>query len=139
MIAVHENIIIEESEYELSFARSSGPGGQNVNKVSSKALLRWRTHKNTSIPAPALVRFKQRFANKINQDGELLVSSDAHREQSRNIEECKGKLVTWILECLFPPKPRKKTKPSKRQIQARLDEKKKQAERKRRRRWTPPT
>jgi ribosome-associated protein len=99
-------------EIEFSFARSSGPGGQNVNKVNSKAVLRWSVSTTPSLPPHVRQRFLTRFATKLTSLGELVLSSDRFRDQGKNVDDCLKKLHAMILEVGPPPIPRRKTKPS---------------------------
>lgn len=135
MIWITEKVQIPEDEYELSFARSSGPGGQNVNKVSSKTTLKWNIDNTQSLRIEVIARFREMFGNRINNDGMVVVQSDKFRDQPRNIEDCKSKLAKMIEEVLTPPKKRKPTKPSRAQKEQRLDQKKKNAEKKKNRSW----
>lgn len=106
---VSDKIQIADSELEFSYARSSGPGGQNVNKVNSKALLRWRPD---NLPHDIKWRFLQKFGYKLSTEGDLLITSDRYRDRLRNQEDCLEKLKQMLLEVENPPKPRKKTKPT---------------------------
>jgi ribosome-associated protein len=99
-------------EFEFSFARSSGPGGQNVNKVNSKAVLRWKISTTISLPQQVRTRFLTEFASKLSGDGELVLSSDRFRDQGKNVDDCLRKVRAMILEVAVPPKIRRKTKPS---------------------------
>ncbi len=113
MLIVNERIQIPDEEFAWRFARSGGPGGQNVNKVSSKAILRWPATTSPSIPADVRGRFLERFANRITTDGDLVMSSERYRDQERNRQDCLEKLTAMLLEAAQPPKPRKATRPSK--------------------------
>src|SRR5690349_8317050 len=104
MIEVNERIAIPDEELEWSFARSGGPGGQNVNKVSSKAVLRWRAAASTApIPEPAWDRMKARFPSRFTGDGDVLVSSQEYRDQERNRQACGEKLAEMIRAALVEP------------------------------------
>lgn len=109
MWVVSEKIQIAESELEFSYSRSSGPGGQNVNKVNSKAQLKW---KPDSLPWDIKNRFYQRYGQRLTSNGEILIVSDRHRDRLRNQEDCLEKLKAMLLEIEHPPKLRKKTKPT---------------------------
>ena len=124
MIPINENFNIKSEAYSLSFARSSGPGGQNVNKVNSKALLSWDMRLSPELPGGVKRRFIEAFGNRISQDGIFLVQSESFRDQPQNVKACKDKLVTMIKSVWQPPKPRKKTKPTKASKERRLDAKK---------------
>ena len=100
------------AEIEFTFVRSSGPGGQNVNKVNSKAVLRWNVLKSFSISEPVRARFMEAYSSKVTADGDLILTSDAFRDQGRNRDDCLEKLEAMITQVLHPPKIRKKTKMS---------------------------
>ncbi len=123
-------IQIDEEEIKWTFARSGGPGGQNVNKVNSKAQLRWNISANNTIPDQVKQRIHAREKRRITTDGELILISQRSRDQERNREDCLEKLRTIILKALEKPKPRKKTRPSKGAIEARLKKKKQRSQRK---------
>ena len=133
MIIINASIQVPDDELEFTFARSSGPGGQNVNKVNSKAVLKWSIDDADHVPASVIARFKAAFANQINKDGKVVIASDAYRDQARNIQDCKDKLTTMLKAVARPPKPRKKTKPTKAQKETRLKQKRQQAEKKQQR------
>lgn len=119
-IVINSRIVIPANELVTSFARSSGPGGQNVNKVNSKAILRWNLRASTAIPDDAKLRFEACFPTRINQNGEVMVSSEAHRDQGRNLSDCYDKLRQLIQAALVVPRQRKKSKPTYGSIQDRL-------------------
>lgn len=135
MIAIDERIAIPDEELEWSFARSGGPGGQNVNKVSSKAVLRWRAAA-TAVPIPpaAWARMKARSPSRFTTEGDVLVSSQEYRDQERNKAACEEKLVELIRAALVEPAVRKKTKVSKGAKKRRVADKRKQSEKKQGRR-----
>ncbi len=112
MLRVNSKIQIPSSEFQFDFTRSSGPGGQNVNKVSSKAQLRWYCTRSKSISEDVRLRFLESFASKITKTGEILITSDVFRDQLRNKDECLEKLARMLLLVAFAPKVRRKTKPS---------------------------
>lgn len=134
MLVVSENIQIPLGEIEFSFARSGGPGGQNVNKVNSKATLRWSVVLSSSISEEVKKRFMNSFANRISAQGDLVLTSQRHRDQKQNVDDCLDKLKTMLLSIEKPPKKRKQTKPTKAMVEKRLDTKKQQSKKKSRRR-----
>lgn len=117
----------------LSFARSTGPGGQNVNRVASKVTLRWDVAHSRSLPADVRERFVRRFARRIASNGELVLSSQRHREQARNVDDCLGKLRAMLAAVELAPRRRVKTRPTRASIERRLTGKRDQARRKRER------
>jgi ribosome-associated protein len=122
------------AELHFAFARASGPGGQNVNKVESKALLRWDVGASRALPAAVLARFRARHAKRINEEGVFLLTSQRHRERERNVADCLAKLAAMITEVAARPKPRRKTKPTRASKERRLAEKKRLGRRKAERR-----
>ena len=122
------------SELRFEFARSSGPGGQNVNKVESKAVLRWDLSASRAIPAAVLARFRARFARRINTEDVLLLASQRHRARERNVADCLAKLEAMLAEVATPPKKRKPTRPGRAARERRLAGKRAIAHRKAERR-----
>lgn len=105
-------LTIPPSEFDFTFVRSSGPGGQNVNKVNSKAVLRWNLHASQSISVEVRLRLSETLSGKLNEEGDLVVMSDRFRDQLRNREDCIEKFHAILAQALHVPKKRKKTKQS---------------------------
>ena len=120
MLEITPNLTIPEKELTWSFARSSGPGGQNVNKVASKAVLRWDLAASAALPEDVKGRLIAQQKRFITQDGGLVMMSQRHRDQDRNRDDCLDKLRTIILQALAVPKRRKKTRPTRGSKRARL-------------------
>jgi ribosome-associated protein len=135
VIQVTEAIALPDDELDWSYARSGGPGGQNVNKVSSKAVLRWSAARTAApIPLAAWGRMKARFPSRFTVEGDVVISSQEHRDQERNREACVEKLAEMIRASLVEPTPRKKTKPSKAAKRRRVEDKRRQSAKKQGRR-----
>ena len=131
MIQVNETIALPDEELQWSYARSGGPGGQNVNKVASKAILRWTASNSTApIPLTAWARMKARFPSRFTVEGEVVISGQRYRDQDRNREDCAQKLADMILASLVEPTPRKVVKVSKAAKRRRVADKRKQSAKK---------
>ena len=130
-LRVNSRIIIPQSELRFSFVRSSGPGGQNVNKVNSKAQLRWSVTRSESLPEDVRGRMLSRYARRINDRGEIVLTSQRYRDQARNIGDCLTKLREMLAAVATPPKRRKKTRPPKSASESRLRDKRAKADKKR--------
>jgi ribosome-associated protein len=124
MLEVNSKIAIPDEEFDISFARSSGPGGQNVNKTNSKAVLHWDVTNSPSLPWDVKARFLKSFASRLTTDGLIVIASDESRAQEANVKGCLEKLKAMILTVATPPKIRKPTKPTKSSQRARVENKK---------------
>ena len=136
MITVNDRISIPDSELQFTFSRSGGPGGQNVNKVNSKATLRWKVVASPSLPDDIRNRFIARFRNRLTQEGDLLVTSQRYRDQPKNVDDCCDKVAAMLREVLIPPKRRRATKPTYGSRVRRLQNKRQQGAKKEGRRQT---
>lgn len=134
MLNVSATVNIPLDEFEFTYARSSGPGGQNVNKVNSKALLRWPVLISPSLPPAVRERFLARFGNKLTNEGDLLISSQQTRDQGVNVQDCLDKLREMLVSVLQPPKRRRPTKPTRSSQKARGEAKKQNSRKKEHRR-----
>jgi ribosome-associated protein len=134
MLRVTSRIQIPPTEFDFSFARSGGPGGQNVNKVNSKATLRWRPAESPSLPDDVRQRFLQRHGNRITAAGELVINSQKYRDQGRNVADCLEKLREMLLAVAVAPKKRRPTRPTLASQQRRRENKSLQSKKKQSRR-----
>jgi ribosome-associated protein len=130
------NIHVADDELKFTYVRSSGPGGQNVNKVNSKAVLRWNVAASPGVPDAVRARFLQRFAARLTETGDLVITSQRYRDQRRNEEDCREKLQAMVTVVARPPKRRKKTKPTRASIERRKEQKRETSHKKQRRRWS---
>src|SRR5580704_4135357 len=96
VLTVNSRIQIPHEEFTFTFVRSSGPGGQNVNKVNSKAVLRWPILHSVTLPSEVRQRFVGRFGRRLTGEGELVLSSQRYRDQGRNVADCLEKLKAML-------------------------------------------
>jgi ribosome-associated protein len=127
LLEITPELRIPDDEFEWTYVRASGPGGQNVNKVASKAVLRWDAQNSPSLPDAVKARLFALYGNRITAEGVLLLNSQRYRDQERNREDCLEKLRQWLIESATPPRKRKKTRPTKASKQRRLTAKKHRA------------
>jgi ribosome-associated protein len=127
MIRVTDRISIDENEIEESFVRSSGPGGQNVNKLSTAVQLRFDVRRSPSLPNDVAVRLMKLAGSRMTKDGVLVLIAQSHRTQERNRADALDRLVGMIREAAVPPIPRRPTKPTKASRRERLDKKKRRS------------
>ena len=128
-----EPLSLPASELSWTAARSSGPGGQNVNKVSSKVELHFDFEHSSVLDLQTKARLRALGASHLDAAGRLRITSQVTREQSRNLEDARAKLADLVRRALERPRPRKKTKPSRGAKERRLQAKKKVGEKKQRR------
>jgi ribosome-associated protein len=137
MIRITDTISIDDSELEESFVRSSGPGGQNVNKVSTAVQLRFDVRRSPSLPNDVAVRLIRLGGKRVTKDGVLVLIAQNHRTQERNRAEAEARLVDLIRQAAVRPVPRRATKPTKASKQRRIEGKKRRSDVKAMRRSKP--
>ena len=135
-IRITPEIILDERELDESFVLASGPGGQNVNKVSSAVQLRFNVAFSPSLPEPVRYRMMVALKSRLTKDGELILVGRKFRDQIRNREEVRERLAELVRQAAVEPKKRLKTKPTKASKKRRLDDKKVRGALKRERRST---
>jgi ribosome-associated protein len=135
MMTIPPNIRIADDELKFTFVRSSGPGGQNVNKVNSKAVLRWNALVSPGVPEAVRARFVSRFGARLTESGDLVLTSQRFRDQRRNETDCLDKLRTMLTTVAHPPKRRRKTKPTRASVERRKQQKRETSHKKHGRRW----
>jgi ribosome-associated protein len=123
-IRITDEISIDESEIEESFVRSSGPGGQNVNKLSTAVQLRFDVRRSPSLPNDVAVRLMRLAGKRLTKDGVLVIVAQNHRTQERNRADALERLVALIQEAAVRPIPRRATKPTRASREKRLEGKK---------------
>jgi ribosome-associated protein len=126
-LAISPEISIPDQEFEWKFIRSSGPGGQNVNKVSSAVQLRFLLPLNTSLPVSVRNRLRRLAGQKLIDAGSILVSARSERSQEQNRRAALERLAELIRAALVEPKIRKKTRPTRASKERRIESKKRRA------------
>ena len=134
MLEITPEICIPLSEMEFSYVRSAGPGGQNVNKVASKAVLRWRMAESESLTPEQKAKLARLYPTLVTKDSEVVVTSQLTRDAPKNRDDCLRKLKQMVEKAIFVPKRRKATRPTKGSVFRRLENKAKKSEKIRQRR-----
>ena len=137
MIRVTPTIAIEDSEIQLEFSRASGPGGQNVNKVSTAVQLRFDVVHSPSLPADVRERLVRLAGKRMTKDGVLIINARRFRTQERNERDAIDRLVDLIRKASERPKRRRKTRPTRASRERRLDAKRRRSRNKQLRRSIP--
>jgi ribosome-associated protein len=137
MIKITPSLSIEDTEIQFDFIRSSGPGGQNVNKVATGVQLRFNVDTSTTLPDEVKQRLHSIARNRITEEGVLIIEAKRYRTQEQNREDAIARLVALIFQATEKPKPRKRTRPTAASQAERVEEKKRRGAIKRSRRTTP--
>ena len=130
MLVVNPRLSVPIREFDFSYSRSPGPGGQNVNKVNTKVTLKWNVHQTQSLPEAVKDRLTTKYSRRINKVGELIVTSHRYRDQGRNIADTFTKLREMLASVATAPKKRKPRKVSKAAKKRRLEAKRRTSLRK---------
>ena len=139
MIKITDSIYINESELKESFIRSSGPGGQHVNKVATAVQLRFNAKNSGNISTKVYKRLRANAGSKLTEDGILIIVSREHRSQSQNRRVALDKLISLLQQAAKKPKHRTPTRPSQASVEKRLRNKRLQSEKKKSRRNIDPS
>lgn len=129
-IIINERITIPAEQIEINAVRSSGPGGQNVNKVATCIELRFNPTNCPQLSIPVINRLLVIAGNRLDSENTIIITSQKYREQYRNLDDAYNKLKDMILKALKPPKPRRPTKPTKSSIEKRITKKKQASQKK---------
>ena len=132
-LRVGPRLDIPESELQLRFSRSSGPGGQNVNKVETRVELRFAPAQSSALSEAQKERIAEQLAARLTRRGELIVCADTYRERGRNLEEARLRMADILAKALQVPRKRKATKPTRGSQRRRLEAKRQRSQRKRER------
>jgi|SRR5688572_897031 ribosome-associated protein len=127
MIPVTDAIVLDDREIEESFIRASGPGGQNVNKVSSAVQLRFDVAGSASLPDAVRTRLKRLAGKRLTQDGVLVITAQRFRSQEQNRQDALERLKSLIRQAATPPRPRRPTRPTLASKRRRLEGKSRRA------------
>jgi ribosome-associated protein len=138
MIHITDRISIDETELAESFIRASGPGGQNVNKLSSAVQLRFDVRQSPSLPHDVRARLERLAGKRLTREGVLVITAQRHRTQERNRADARERLIELIREAATPPVPRRPTRPTRASRERRIESKKRRATIKGLRRTRPP-
>jgi ribosome-associated protein len=128
MIRVNAQIELDEREIQEDFVRASGPGGQNVNKVSTAVQLRFDVARSPSLPDPVRARLIALAGRRVTQDGVLIIEAERYRSQRRNRDDALERLIELIREACEVDKPRRPTRPTLASKKRRLDSKQRRGE-----------
>ena len=127
-IKITDQLAIDENEIRYDYIQSSGPGGQNINKVATAVQLRFDVRRSPSLPEDVRLRLERLAGKRLSEDGVLIIEAHRYRTQEHNRQDAIDRLVAMVRRATEKPKPRKKTRPTAESRQKRLDEKRRRGE-----------
>jgi len=127
-LIINGQVAIPDAELEVTTSRSSGPGGQHVNKTDTRVTVRWNLEASAALSETQRNRARRNLENRLTADGDLLVHCDTHRSQRRNRDEARQRLAALVRSALVPPKVRRKTRPSAASRRKRLENKRRRSD-----------
>lgn len=133
-IVINDELTIPADQLQVSAVRSSGPGGQNVNKVATCIELRFNPERSPQLSPAVVNRLLALAGSRVDSENTIIITSQKYREQSRNLDDACEKLRQLIIKALVPPKPRKPTRPTRASVQRRITKKRQTSEKKTQRR-----
>ena len=122
-LVINDKVEIPLNELIYTASRSSGPGGQHVNTSDTRIQVRWNVKDSSALNEAERTRLLKMLASRLTEAGDLILAGDSHRSQRRNREDVTQRLAAMVREALIPPKPRRKTRPTRASREKRLDEK----------------
>lgn len=126
-IIINDRITVPAAELSYTASRSSGPGGQHVNTADTRIQVRWNLKQSQAFSETEKARLRRALRSRLTESGDLILACDGHRSQRRNREEVTQRLAAIIRANLRPPKPRKKTKPTRASKERRLEDKRRRS------------
>jgi ribosome-associated protein len=126
-VRITDRVRVAGSDLRFSYARSSGPGGQHVNRTSSKVILRWNPFVSAALSETDRRLLEERLSSRLTTEGDLVLACESHRDQARNLDEVVERFVRIVRDAIRRPVPRRATSPTRSSRERRLDEKRRRS------------